>query len=120
VVFCTAVRVAPQTLFVGRKTTLTIRISQNGKAVKGIRIKIKGSTLNLTTKASQREGHGDGQGEPEEGRDRDHRPDLAQGLHESAHRSHRRLHAAGDRLSMVWGWTGLRARPVPLREPQKT
>ena len=55
-VFCTAVKVAPQTLFVGRKTTLTIRISQNGKPVKGIRIKIKGSTLNLTTKASNAKG----------------------------------------------------------------
>ena len=55
-VFCTAVGVAPQTLVVGRKTTLTIRVSQNGRAVWGIRIKIKGSTLNLTTKASNAEG----------------------------------------------------------------
>ena len=55
-VVCTAVGVAPKTLFVGRKTTLTIRVSQNGKPVKGIRIKIKGSTLNITTKPSNAKG----------------------------------------------------------------
>ena len=54
--FCTAVRVGPKTLFVGRKTTLTIRVTQNGKPVKGIRIKIKGATLNLTTGPSNAQG----------------------------------------------------------------
>ena len=56
VVYCTAVRVSPKTLFVGRKTTLTMRVSQHGKAVQGIRIKIKGSTLNLTTAPSNGKG----------------------------------------------------------------
>jgi uncharacterized repeat protein (TIGR01451 family) len=55
-VVCTAVGVAPKTLFVGRKVTLTIRVTQKGKAVKGIRIKIKGSTLNLTTSPSNAKG----------------------------------------------------------------
>jgi Domain of unknown function DUF11 len=51
-VFCTAVAVSPKTLFVGRTTVLSMRISQNGKSVKGIRIKINGASLKLTTKAS--------------------------------------------------------------------
>jgi uncharacterized repeat protein (TIGR01451 family) len=55
-VVCTAVGVAPKTLFVGRKVTLTIKVTQKGKAVKGIRVKIKGSTLNLTTGPSNAKG----------------------------------------------------------------
>ena len=55
-VVCTAVGVAPKTLFVGRKVRLTIKVTQKGKAVKGVRIKIKGSTLNLTTGPSNAKG----------------------------------------------------------------
>ena len=40
----------------GRNVTLTIRVSQHGKAVKGIRVKVKGACLNLTTKASNDKG----------------------------------------------------------------
>jgi hypothetical protein len=54
--YCTAVSVAPKkTLFVGRKTTLTLKVTQNGKAVKGIRIKIKGA-LTVTTTPSNAKG----------------------------------------------------------------
>jgi uncharacterized repeat protein (TIGR01451 family) len=56
-VYCVAVsRVAPTQLFVGRKTTLTIRVSQHGKAVKGVRVRIRGSKLNLRTKPSNSRG----------------------------------------------------------------
>jgi uncharacterized repeat protein (TIGR01451 family) len=54
--FCTAVTVSPKTLSVGRKNVLTIKVAQNGKAVKGIRIKIKGSTLSLTAGPSNAKG----------------------------------------------------------------
>jgi uncharacterized repeat protein (TIGR01451 family) len=55
--YCTAVSVAPKkTLFVGRKTTLTLKVTQNGKAVKGIRIKIKGAKLAITTAPSNAKG----------------------------------------------------------------
>src|SRR5205085_1994749 len=55
--YCTAVGVAPKkTLFVGRKTTLTLKVSQNGQAVKGIRIKIKGAKLAITTAPSNTKG----------------------------------------------------------------
>jgi hypothetical protein len=55
--YCTAVSVAPKkTLFVGRKTTLTLKVTQNGKAVKGIRIKIKGAALTVTTTPSNAKG----------------------------------------------------------------
>jgi uncharacterized repeat protein (TIGR01451 family) len=55
--YCTAVSVAPKkTLFVGRKTTLTLKVSQNGQAVKGIRIKITGAKLAITTSPSNAKG----------------------------------------------------------------
>jgi uncharacterized repeat protein (TIGR01451 family) len=55
--YCTAVSVSPKkTLFVGRTTTLTLKVTQNGKAVKGIRIKIKGAKLAITTKPSNAQG----------------------------------------------------------------
>jgi uncharacterized repeat protein (TIGR01451 family) len=56
-VFCVAVsRVAPKQLFVGRKTTLTIRVTQHGKAVKGVRVRIKGPKLDTRTKPSNAKG----------------------------------------------------------------
>jgi uncharacterized repeat protein (TIGR01451 family) len=56
-VFCVAVsRVAPNQLFVGRKTMLTIHVTQNKKAVKGIHVRIKGPKLNVKTKASNAKG----------------------------------------------------------------
>jgi uncharacterized repeat protein (TIGR01451 family) len=57
VVYCVAVsKVTPNQLFVGRKTTLTIRLTKHGKAVKGVRVHIKGPRLNVTTKASNARG----------------------------------------------------------------
>ena len=54
--YCTAVRVGAKTLLAGRKVTLTLRVSQNGKPVKGIRIRIKGATLAVTTAPSNARG----------------------------------------------------------------
>ncbi len=54
---CIAVsKVTPKQLFVGRKTTLTIHLTQGGKAVKGIHVRIKGAKINVRTKASNSKG----------------------------------------------------------------
>ncbi len=54
---CVAVsKVTPKQLFVGRKTTLKIHVTQGGKAVKGIHVRIKGAKINLRTKASNAKG----------------------------------------------------------------
>ena len=54
---CVAVsKVTPKQLFVGRKTTLTIHLTQGGKAVKGIHVQIKGARINLRTRASNAKG----------------------------------------------------------------
>jgi uncharacterized repeat protein (TIGR01451 family) len=56
-VFCVAVsRVTPKQLFVGRKTTLTIRVTQGARAVRGIHVRIKGPKINVRTKASNGKG----------------------------------------------------------------
>lgn len=44
--------VSPKQLFVGRKTKLTIYVTKKGKAVKGVRVKIKGPKLYIRTKPS--------------------------------------------------------------------
>jgi uncharacterized repeat protein (TIGR01451 family) len=54
---CIAVsRVTPKQLFVGRNTKLTIHVSQGGKAVKGIHVRITGAKINVKTKASNAKG----------------------------------------------------------------
>jgi uncharacterized repeat protein (TIGR01451 family) len=54
---CIAVsRVTPKQLFVGRKTKLTIHLTQGGKAVKGIHVRIKGPKVNIKTTASDSKG----------------------------------------------------------------
>jgi hypothetical protein len=56
---CIAVsRVTPKQLFVGRKTTLTIHVTQGGKAVKGIHVRITSSKakVNVKTGASNAKG----------------------------------------------------------------
>jgi len=54
---CVAVsKVTPKQLFVGRKTTLTIHVTQGGNPVKGIHVRIKGAKINLKTKASNTKG----------------------------------------------------------------
>jgi hypothetical protein len=56
-VFCVAVsKVTPKQLFVGRKTTLTIHVTQQNKAVKGIHVRIKGPKIDVRTKASNGKG----------------------------------------------------------------
>jgi uncharacterized repeat protein (TIGR01451 family) len=56
-VFCVAVsKVTPKQLFVGRKTKLTIHVTQNHKAVKGIHVRITGPKINIRTKASNSQG----------------------------------------------------------------
>jgi uncharacterized repeat protein (TIGR01451 family) len=56
-VFCVAVsKVTPKQLFVGRKTKLTIHVTQNKKAVSGVRVRIKGPHVNLRTKPSNSRG----------------------------------------------------------------
>src|SRR5437763_10779717 len=56
-VFCVAVsKVTPKQLFVGRKTTLTIHVTQHGNAVKGVRVLIKGPKIDMRTAASNASG----------------------------------------------------------------
>ena len=56
-VFCVAVsKVTPKQLFVGRKTKLTIHLTKDNKAVAGIKVRIKGPKLNLTTGRSNSKG----------------------------------------------------------------
>jgi uncharacterized repeat protein (TIGR01451 family) len=56
-VFCVAVsKVTPNQLYVGRKAMLTIHVTQHGKAVKGVRVRIKGPKLDSRTKPSNRKG----------------------------------------------------------------
>jgi hypothetical protein len=56
VVYCTAVAVSPKQLFVGRTNTLKMLLTQHGKAAKGVRVRIKGATILVTTAPSN--GHG--------------------------------------------------------------
>jgi len=56
VTYCTAVAVSPKTLFVGRSVLLTVKVAQHGKAVKGIRVRINGATLKVTTATSNAKG----------------------------------------------------------------
>jgi hypothetical protein len=55
--FCVAISgISPNQLFVGRKTTLTIHVSRHGKALAGIKVRIKGKKLNTVTKSSNHKG----------------------------------------------------------------
>jgi uncharacterized repeat protein (TIGR01451 family) len=57
VLFCVAVsKVTPKRLVVGRKTKLTIHLTKHGKAVKGVRARIKGPKMRVRTKPSNRKG----------------------------------------------------------------
>ena len=49
-------RVAPRQLFVGRKTTLTIHLTQQGKAKSGVRVRITGKKFNVVTSRSNAKG----------------------------------------------------------------
>jgi uncharacterized repeat protein (TIGR01451 family) len=57
VVYCVAVsKVTPRQLFVGRKTMLTIHVTQNKKAKAGVHVLIKGPHFLKRTKASNAKG----------------------------------------------------------------
>jgi uncharacterized repeat protein (TIGR01451 family) len=56
VTYCTAVAVSPKTLFAGRTVVLTVHVAQHGKAVAGVRVRIKGSTIGMLTKPSNKKG----------------------------------------------------------------
>jgi uncharacterized repeat protein (TIGR01451 family) len=56
VTYCTALAVSPKQLTVGKTHILTIKVSQHGKAIPGIKVRIKGSTLSITTAASNSKG----------------------------------------------------------------
>ena len=97
---CIAVsKVTPKQLFVGRKTTLTIHVTQGGKAVKGIHVRIKGPKIDVRTKASNSKGVIKHDAEDEEGRCPGLHPDRQQGLQHQAGGRDQRLHPAGDRLT---------------------
>jgi uncharacterized repeat protein (TIGR01451 family) len=53
---CTAVVVKPKQIYAGRKTTMHIKVSILNKGVRGVRVRIKGFGLRLTTKASNAKG----------------------------------------------------------------
>jgi len=56
-VFCVAVsKVTPNQLFVGRKTKLTIHVTQHGQVVKGVHVQIKGPKFSMRTGASNSKG----------------------------------------------------------------
>ena len=57
VVYCVAVsKIKPTQLYVGRKTRLTIHVTQHGKAVRGVRVRITGPKIDVRTKPSNRKG----------------------------------------------------------------
>jgi uncharacterized repeat protein (TIGR01451 family) len=49
-------RIRPGQLVVGRKTLVTIHLSRKGESVKGIRVRIKGAGINVTTKGANSRG----------------------------------------------------------------
>jgi uncharacterized repeat protein (TIGR01451 family) len=56
-VFCVAVsKITPNQLFVGRKTTLTIRLTKHNKAAAGYKVRIKGPKVNTVTARSNGKG----------------------------------------------------------------
>jgi uncharacterized repeat protein (TIGR01451 family) len=54
--YCTAVAVHPKQLYVGRKTNLRIKVTQHGKPVAGVRVKINGPHIHATTRRSNKSG----------------------------------------------------------------
>jgi hypothetical protein len=53
---CTAVGVTPRQLLVGHRSRLTMRVTQKGKGVHGVRVRIHGSTLSIVTAPSNGRG----------------------------------------------------------------
>ncbi len=100
VVYCVAVsKVTPKQLFVGRKTTLTIHVTQHGKAKQGVHVLIKGPHFLKRTKASNAKGVIKQTVKMKKAGSDDLYPGRQQALQHQAHRCDGRLHAAGNRLS---------------------
>ncbi|HEY2355303.1 MAG TPA: DUF11 domain-containing protein, partial [Gaiellaceae bacterium] len=53
---CTAVAVLPKQLYVGRATKMHITVTQNHKALAGVRVQIKGPGIHVTTRKSNAKG----------------------------------------------------------------
>src|SRR5207248_8773167 len=53
---CTAVLVKPNQLYAGRATKMHLTVISNHKRVRGVRVKIKGPGVNVTTKPSNAKG----------------------------------------------------------------
>jgi uncharacterized repeat protein (TIGR01451 family) len=56
VTYCTAVAVTPKSLSAGRANKLTLKVAQHGKSAAGVRIRIKGASVNVITKPSNAKG----------------------------------------------------------------
>ncbi len=57
VIYCVAVsKLSPHQLFVGRTAALTIHLTQHGKAVSGVRVRVSGRKLDMRTKPSNGKG----------------------------------------------------------------
>jgi len=56
VTYCTALLVHPSQLFVGRKSTLQIKVTQHGKAVKGVKVRISGKGISILAGPSNSSG----------------------------------------------------------------
>ena len=55
-VYCTAVLVRPAQLYTGRKATLHITVKRHGKAVAGVRVRIRGPRIHVLTQRSDHKG----------------------------------------------------------------
>jgi hypothetical protein len=55
-VICSTIVPSPKLLYVGRNATLTLHVKQKGKAAKGVRVRLKGAGINMTTKPSNAKG----------------------------------------------------------------
>jgi uncharacterized repeat protein (TIGR01451 family) len=54
--YCTAVLVRPRQFYVGRKSTLHLTVKRHGKAVAGVRVRITGPRIHVTTQKSNGKG----------------------------------------------------------------
>jgi uncharacterized repeat protein (TIGR01451 family) len=54
--YCTAVAVRPNQLYVGRKTTMHMLVKRHGKRVAGVRVRMTGPRIHVTTKRSNSKG----------------------------------------------------------------
>lgn len=53
---CTAISVRPRQLYVGRRSELRLRLTSRGKAVRGMKVKVRGPAIRIVTRRSNRHG----------------------------------------------------------------